>query len=82
MVGRSDSIAASRAVAADSTATPEQPERPLTVQGSDALAVESSYPTRDDALGVSPLEGETPKNAPRLGVELCSTALSFLFRLP
>jgi hypothetical protein len=45
MVGSADPIDAFGAVAAAGTATTEQPERPVSAQNSDALAVEGSSRT-------------------------------------
>jgi len=64
MVGSADPIDAFGAVAAASAATTEQPERPLTVQDSDALAVEGSQRTDTTRSASPPVGGETPKTRP------------------
>jgi hypothetical protein len=64
MVGSADPIDAFGAAAAASTATTEQPERALTVQDSDALAVEGSART-DATRSASPRsEGRRRKRVP------------------
>jgi hypothetical protein len=64
MVGSADPIDAFGAVAAASAATTEQPERPLTVQDSDALAVAGSQRT-DTTRSASPRsEGRHRKRVP------------------